>query len=505
MPKIAAIDTGSNAIRLLIGNLDEHGKVEQVDTIRMPVRLGQDVFFNQILQENTIQLAVDAFVQFRRVIDDFGVSNIKAIATSAVREAQNKHILIERIERASGIKLEVISAEEEARLISLAVASVVDMENKNIVVVDIGGGSVEITVSRGGNIETTSSFQLGTVRLLQNLSEEKKLLKPNSFSLLLKEAVEAARRHIENAIGSKDIDFCVGTGGNVEEIGLLCQRLKYSASEKKISSQDLTKLVSYLSQMTDQDRVRILGLRPDRADVILPASIVLNKIVNIAQINDILIPNVGLKNGLLVDMAREIAQEANGIGNHQIRESASRIGNKYNFDQEHGLFVAKMALELFDQTVSLHQLGNDERLILEIGATLHDIGHFINTVDHDQHGAYILESNHLIGFSELQQKMLAALVRYHRKGYPYREDYNGSGLTIKERMTISKLCALLRLADALDSSHLKKISSLRIEQVNSGWLLTLKSQEDISLEKWNLNKRRALFQDVFGQNLEIGE
>jgi exopolyphosphatase/guanosine-5'-triphosphate,3'-diphosphate pyrophosphatase len=505
MPKIAAIDVGSNAIRLVIGNLDERGKVEPVETLRMPVRLGKDVFSDQTLQESTIQSTVDTFIQFRRVIDDFGVLCIKAVATSAVREAQNKELLIERIESASGIHLEAISGEEESRLACLAVASAMDVAGKRILMVDIGGGSVEITITIGDDILSTTSLQLGTVRLLQNLSEEKAFLKPVSFSLLLKESVEAARFHIEHAISLQKLDFCVGTGGNVEEIGLLCQQLKYSPSERKISSPALSKLVAKLSKMSDHERMHEFNMRPDRADVILPASFVLNQIVSIAGVDDIYIPAVGLKNGLLIDMAEDCVRQSHRISDHVVLESALRIGNKYEFDEKHGLFVAKMALELFDQTMSLHRLGAEERLILEIGAILHDIGHFINTVDHDAHGAYILETNHLIGLSESQQKMVASLVRYHRKGYPYREYRDGSDLTSKERIVISKLCALLRLADALDSSHQKKIESLTMAQVNNRWVLTLKSLEDLSLEKWNLTKRRALFQDVFGTSLEVAE
>jgi len=505
MPKIAAIDVGSNAIRLVIGNLDDRGKVEPVETIRTPVRLGKDVFTDQILQEDTIQSTVDTFIQFRRVIDDFGVMCTKAVATSAVREAQNKELLIDRIEQESGIHLEAISAEEESRLACLAVASAMEVAGKRIVMVDIGGGSVEVTIALGDDILSSSSFQLGTVRLLQNLSEEKTYLKPLSFSRLLTESVEAARRPMEHALAGPALDFCVGTGGNVEEIGLLCQQLKYSKSEKKISALALSKLVTTLNRMSDQDRAQEFNLRPDRADVILPASIVLNQIVSIARVSDIFIPNVGLKNGLLIDMAGDCAKQAHRISDHLVVESALRIGRKYDFDEEHGLFVAKLALALFDQTTSLHQLGGQERLILEVGAILHDIGHFINTVNHDAHGAYILESNHLLGLNEMEQQMLATLVRYHRKGVPYQEYRDGADLTSKQRMTIAKLCALLRLADALDSSHQKKITSLAMTESKSMWILTLNSSEDLSLEKWNLKKRRGLFQSIFGKALEIAD
>ena len=310
---------------------------------------------------------------------------------------------------------------------------------------------------------------------------------------------------MESDIGTAEVDFCVGTGGNVEEIGILCEKLKFSDSATHITAYNLQQLVVYLGKMTDRDRIRKLGLRTDRADVILPALIVLDQIVNISKVKDIFIPNVGLKNGVLLDMASNFAQETNIVNKTQVRESALRIGNKYNFDLEHGLFVAQIALSIFDQTVPLHELGPQERLLLELAATLHDIGHFISTVDHDQHGAYILGANHIIGISENQQKMIACLVRYHRKGYPYRDDFGNSEISVMDRLTITKLAAILRIADGLDSSHLQKVTDVRIVQKYPAWKMNLISNEDLSYEKWRITKKCELFKDIFGQSLEISD
>ena len=196
MPKIAAIDTGSNAIRLIIANVDENTKVEQLETIRVPVRLGQDVFKNHEFSETTIQSVVDAFIQFKRVIDDFGVSQVKAVATSAMREADNRQILIDRVKRATGIQVEVIIGEEEARLVSMAVANAMQLDDKRVVMVDIGGGSVEITITFGNKIISTNSYQLGTVRLLQNLMRKKNREVISPFILHVDERIDKARQTI---------------------------------------------------------------------------------------------------------------------------------------------------------------------------------------------------------------------------------------------------------------------------------------------------------------------
>jgi exopolyphosphatase / guanosine-5'-triphosphate,3'-diphosphate pyrophosphatase len=501
--KIAAIDAGSNALRLVVANLDDTWQVELLENIRNPVRLGQDIFSNNIFEESTIQQTVDAFIQFRRIIDDFGVSRLRAVATSAVREAQNGEILIDRIARASGINLEVISGEDEANLIQLAVSNVLDLGEKRAVLVDIGGGSVEVTVTKGKNIISTNSLNLGTVRLLQRLNGEGGEQSQRRFILLLREYTESARRRIEQLIGKEKFDMCVGTGGNVEEIGELRQKLLTRDSDRFVTVDELDELIEMLDRLSVQERIQQLNMRPDRADVILPASLVLRLVADIAGVKEVIIPYVGLKNGVLLEMARSMAQEMKLPNRFQVWESAMRIGRKYQFDFDHASRISKLAARLFDQAVKIHLLNGEERLILEIGALLHDSGHFINTVDHDKHGYYILKANHIIGLSERQQEMVASLVLFHRKGIPYRDEGISPTLSQKDRLIVTKLCAFLRLADAMDASHTQRVIDAILNQVNSAWHIRLVGKEDLTLEKWSVMKRRNLFQDIFGVSLEV--
>ena len=197
MQKIAAIDAGSNAIRMIVGNVDENWRVEPIENIRLPVRLGQDVFASGSLGEKTIQQAVEAFLHFQRVASDLGVVKTRAIATSALREAANGDILVDRIARTSGIEIEIISGAEEARLIHQAVAHTINLKGKRAVLIDIGGGSVEVTLSENQNMISTESYNMGTVRLLQKLDGEGDSGFPfpgskRPFSLLVREYAEAA-------------------------------------------------------------------------------------------------------------------------------------------------------------------------------------------------------------------------------------------------------------------------------------------------------------------------
>src|SRR6202142_174680 len=509
MQIIAAIDVGSNAIRMVVGRFNESRTMEVLENIRLPVRLGTDAFGPGRLREVTIQQTVNAFLHFQTIASDLEVTKVRAIATSAMREATNGDILIDRVLRATGIGIEAISGEEEARLVHLAVSNAINLKGKHAVLIDIGGGSVEVTIAEDKKVISTESYNMGTVRLLQKLNgKSKSFFSPSTakhpFSLLIREYAEAARRRIDREIGNAKVDVCAGTGGNVEEMGRLRQKIFKRDSDKLITLSELQELIEKLSEMTVKERIQKLKLRSDRADVILPATIVLHLIAREAGVKQIAIPHVGLKDGLLLDMAAELKLAQGTPRREQVWESALRLGQKYQFDANHAKRTAHLAGHLFDECTELHNLSQEDRLLLEVGALLHDIGHFINTIDHDKHGYYILQANPLIGLNEHQQEIVANLVRYHRATFPSLEDLNFRALPQKDRATVTKLCALIRLADGMDVSHAQHVSDVVLTQKKKGWTLTLRGRGDLMLEKWALNKRRALFHEIFGVELEIG-
>lgn len=498
MLMVAAIDVGSNAIRMTVGEVDDSWKVKAIENIRLPIRLGKDVFTKGTLDETSMQQTVDAFRRFQHVAKDFGVFRLRAVATSAMREASNGLLLADRIYRASEIKVDIIDGDEEARLIHQAVTHALNIENKHTLMIDIGGGSVEVTLSTGRNIIFTDSYKMGTVRLLKNL--ETKGRSKQTFSQLVGEYAESARRRIEHEIGSEKISICVGTGGNVEEIGRLRQKLFKAESDRSITMVELEQLIERLSHMSVEERIRKFKLRLDRADVILPAAIILHLIAGQASIKQIAIPNVGLKDGILLDLAEELSRAPRPQRREQVMESVLHLGRKYQFDEEHARLTSKLAAQLFLQSASLHDLDESNLLLLEAAALLHDIGHFINTVDHEKHGQYLLKANHLIGLSEREQDIVASLVRYHRSKTPSIDEDGFKSLSQEDRLTALKLSAFLRLADSMDVSHVGRIQQAALKEGRNGWQLKLPN--NMMLEKWTIEKRKALFETVFGVKLD---
>ena len=344
MPKIAAIDVGSNAIRMMVSQLNTTGNLETLENLRLPVRLGQDAFTTGVFSEQTMQMAVDAFLRFRKVADVFEVNQTRAVATSAMRETGNSDFLIERILSESGFAIEIISGEEEARLIHLAVINTLNLLGGKAILIDIGGGSVEVTLSDGERIISTESYGMGTVRLLNKLESSDGKTMP--FNRLVREYAESARLHIDREIGAEKVSICVGTGGNIEEMGKLRKRLFKRERDDLINLDELERLVEELGEMSVAERMRKLDLRSDRADVILPAAVVLHMIAREAGVSEVLIPGVGLKDGLLLDMA-PMAMGPSLPRRDQAVASAERMGRKYAYDAEHAFFTARMAVSLF--------------------------------------------------------------------------------------------------------------------------------------------------------------
>jgi len=501
MPAFAAIDVGSNAMRLAIGSSNADRRLSLVENVRESVRLGQDVFTTGTISEATIDSAVEAFKRFREAIDARGAQWTKAVATSATREALNRDLFIDRIAQAAGIDVVVIGPDEEARLIQLAVEEKVDLRNTLAMLVDIGGGSTEITLSSDGKIISTESFKMGAVRLLQVLEGKKHGEK--HFNQLVREYVDATEKRMKKEIGSEKIDLCVGTGGNIETLGDLRREVLGKEKDTVLTQGELDTLIKKLLGMSFEERVAQLRLRPDRADVIVPASIVLQRIMKQAGVDEVVIPRVGLKDGLLLDMVQELYGGKRATQREQVMASSLQIGRKYMFDEQHGTTVARFAVQLFDETRQLHNLSLEYRLLLEVAALLHDIGSFIGMADHHKHTLYLLTATPVIGLTKEQMDIVAHVARYHRKSQPKPQHDTFRLLPPKDRVIVSKLASLLRLADAMDNEHASKVGDFSVEYRKPKLIMRLHGEGDLLLEKWALLKKSPMFEETFSVKVAV--
>ena len=300
MERLGAIDIGSNAIRLVIGERDDHGDIRVVKKVREAVRLGADVFASGTISAKTREKALETFVKFRDLLKTHGVQRSKAIATSALREANDRDSFIEEVKEASGIQIDVIDGIEEGRLVYSAVAHRMNLSDNVALLIDIGGGSVELTISDHGEIRASQTFKLGTVRLLQMLEEKK--LKEKHLRFLIETQFEPAKAFLETQLKDHHVDFCVGTGGNFECLGKLRVALLHKNSIFSMTREEVGQLVDHLQTMSVKERIQFLRLRPDRADVVIPAALVTQCVMEHAQNDVLMIPYVGLRDGILTSL-----------------------------------------------------------------------------------------------------------------------------------------------------------------------------------------------------------
>lgn len=501
---IGAIDVGSNAMRLAIANVNRAGELTIVTSMREPVRLGKDSFAAGYIREETAERALEAFGRFKAKLDEHGSRHVRAVATSALREAHNRDVFVDRVMQETGIDLAVIGGEEEARLISLAVSYHMSLRDKLAMLIDIGGGSVEVTLVEDGDILDTESFRMGTVRLIERFRRDG--TPEDVFHQQVREYIDVSHVWLADKLGNpaeggRQVDLCVGTGGNCEALRELAKTLGDTGNV--ITVKNLDTLCDHLLKATYDERMQRYGLRPDRADVIVPAALVLQQLLRQVGVDRLHVPGVGLKDGLLVDMLPDVLANKKDMHRDQVIASAIQLGRRYHFDERHGRAVARFALDLFDQTQKQHLMGEEARLLLEVAALLHDVGQYVNISGHHKHTHYLIHASPIVGLSEMQRAIIANVARYHRKSPPTVRHEPYRILQPRDRLLVTKLAAILRIADALDAEHAGKVGDIRVEFKRPYLHLRLRGDGDLLLEKWAVGRKAALFEEVYGVKVSL--
>jgi exopolyphosphatase/guanosine-5'-triphosphate,3'-diphosphate pyrophosphatase len=504
--RIAAIDVGSNAIRFYVVEPTEGSSYRVVENLREAIRLGGDVFLTGTIREENIQKAESAFRRFAQLLKTHSVKTVRAVATCAIREAGNGDLALDRLEHASGIRVEVITGDEEAYLITLAVGKRIPLKKQNALIVDLGGGSVEISFVENGKITTTESHNFGAVRLLDILSSAgEELAQDGAF---LKEYMELVSRKLSRRLGVRKAPLLIATGGNIEAVAQIpdvqAEPHPDYPETVGIKPSNLRRLMEEIAGMTVKTRMEKFGLREDRADVILPACYVYHKIAEINGSEEILVPRVSLKDGIVLDLLR---QEKDGERSGDIREqvlvSCRQLAARYRVDLPHAEKVASLACRIFDQTEEIHQLGAKTRILLEAAALLHDIGYFISMQKHHKHSYYVIANSEIVGLSPADRLLVAHIARYHRKSPPRTDHAEFEGLPKRDRATVRGLAGILRIADALDKEHADAIEEISCKTGNGHLVIQARGKTSGRLEGWGMKKNSELFRDTFGIDVRL--
>lgn len=495
--RAACIDIGSNGIRCVAAEHDGSATPRILAQDRAAVRLGASVFQTGTIDAASLDEAIAALRSFKLGLDKLAPIRIRAVATSAVRDARNRKQFRKRARDEAGIEIEVISGGEEARLVHLAVAQRIHMDGNPWLLVDVGGGSVEVSLANGEGIQWTESRAMGAVRLLEHYRSARD--RPRKAQRLITETIETLRLP---DLDDHRLAGVVATGGNIEELAGLVGRPSPGAVVDAVPAKELTALLDDMQRMTTAERAKKWDLKPDRADVILPAGLVYAYVAKLAGAEEILVPHVALKDGVLAELMQEAAAPV-VVPERKAVRSALALGRRYRFEEAHGVHVERLSLSLFDQLADMHHLDARDRTLLAAAAVLHDVGRHIDDRKHHKHSYYLISQSEIFGLSKAEVGIVAQVARYHRKAEPRLKHPAYAALAVPDRDRVDRLSALLRVADALDRQHKSKVHAVRCVRSAGRVRLELAVEGDIDLEEWAVERKGGLFERLFGHKVEL--
>lgn len=487
---LAAIDVGTNAVRLKIARILSDGAIEPLHEERDPIRPGEGVFKSRVMRKEVADRLLSTLRRYAALSKRHG-ARVRAVATSAIREARNRDEILRRVHRECGFELDVVSGREEARLICLGVLRGKAPSQRSILI-DVGGGSTEVASAKGETPTNLWSIALGAVRLSETFDTSKPL-DAKGLKMIRAYASELVSESLpSHVIGMPQA--ALGSSGSIRAlVGYAATPGTGHATRKQI-----VRAVKELALMTMEERRA--HFEPGRAEVILAGAVIVEAVMKGLHLESVAAVPSGLRDGILVDLIRSGRGQAY---DPSLPDAALSLGRRFGLDERHARQVAGLSLELFDQLADLHKLPASLRPLLEAAALLHDVGHAVNYQKHHRHTFYLIDQADIPGLADHQRHMVASIARYHR-GSPPAPTHNAmAGFSTDEVQQVTKLATLLRVADCLDRSHHQPVKHVRARMATVQVALKVVSDRPVDLELWDASREAELFRRVFRKRLEL--
>lgn len=507
---LAAVDIGTNSVHMVVARVGPDGRMEILEREKEMVRLGRSGGDMKRLEADAVDRGVAALTRCRSVAEAHG-AELAAVATSAVREADNRQEFLDRAYDEAGVSVEVISGFEEARLIHLGVLQSLPFFDDRLLLCDIGGGSTEVLLGHRGEVLASRSFRLGAIRLTERFLARDEL-KPKH--------VERCRQHAEamlaafgQEVAAAGFDTVVGASGTIETVVAMARAARgddevaRTLNGQRISAAEVTAVVELLASTPDPGaRAALPGMDAKRADILLGGAIVLEQLVRTFGVTELVFSDYALREGVLLDQARR----RSGATLHHLqdlrRRSVLHLMELTDEHPEHSREIARHALDLFDGLRPLLGLDDEARALLEAGALLCNVGVFISHSGHHKHSYYVIRnSEHLAGFTDREIELIAQVARYHRKSAPKSKHAEWRSLRRRDRDLVVALAAVLRVAIGLDRSHRGRVARAGVGWDDDRVLIDLHPDgaDPIDLEVHSAELRRGLLEQVTGRKVEI--
>lgn len=512
MSRYAAIDIGSNSIRLLVADVNPGeprkgagvANVQTLATDRQVVRLGTGVFREGRITQQSMDLGCEVLRRMATQYRQLDVAGIRAVGTAALRDASNRDEFLGRAGEILGTPVEVISGLEEARLVHLGVQSQWPHPTQRVLILDIGGGSAQLILSEGHFIEAFSK-PLGAVRLTE-LFLKSDPADPREL-VRLEKYVQERLVGAANRFTTKKIDRFIGTSSTIAAVVSAVNQVRRAkrdeADRQRASAAQVRALFGRLAGMNVEARKRVSGIGPRRAEIVVAGTAVVNLMLETLRLPSIYYSTAGVRDGIIADLAHgRMGQEQARMDGDQ-RRIVRALVRKYGMSAPHVSKVAELANMLFDGLRHLHRLPLARGRVLEAAAHLYNIGHFINEARHHRHSQYLVMNADMPGFTPQERVMIANLCRYHRKSMPGPSHDSFQALAPEDRRTITLLTPLLRIAVALDQSQEQKVEQVEPIAGEHGVELRLYSRGDVDIEQWHAEQACRVFQEVYGLPVNV--
>jgi len=506
--RLAAIDIGSNSVRLLVAEALRGGTYRILDEEREPTRLGRSVSSEGRLDDESMDRTVAALRTFKEIATGYQATRLRTIATCAVREARNGPEFCRRVREEVGLEVEVISGEREARLAFSSVQHAFDLTGRNTVVADIGGGSTEVVFATGGLIEAIFSTPLGAVRLTEQFGLGECCESPDSARGLerLEEEIGAVlkKRTTRPLFAPHLLVGCGGTFTTLAELMMASKReVDVPVAGYKVSHAEVRHLLDRLRKIPLRARRGLAGMTPDRADIIIAGLTIVDALMKRFHVNVLAVHTRGVRDGLLREMLEESAPGSPADDAAHRDAAIERLAAACSGELEHGRTVAALAGRIFEQLASPLDLPPGDRLLLECAARLQDVGYVINYDQHHKHSYHLIRNSRLPGLRSHDVELVANVARYHRGAHPKRKHENLARLSSDDQRRVQRMAAILRVAGGLDRSRTQQVRDVIARVEDGGVILDVVADQEPQVDLWGAERRTELFENVFGMKLAV--
>jgi exopolyphosphatase/guanosine-5'-triphosphate,3'-diphosphate pyrophosphatase len=504
MPTFAAIDIGSNSVRLKIAEANRD-RLKTVFEDREVTRLGAGVFANGSLEPQAMAFTIQVLQRFLRAIQSYAADRVRVVATSALRDAKNSRAFVDWVRTATGWRVEIISGLEEGRLIHLGIVSNAPIGNTRVLLMDLGGGSCELTLSDHGHIAEMVSLPIGAVRLTQTFlqSDPPRKRELEQMRALIQREISRVQKRVLEA----DVQAAIATSGTAAALSnYYSGRGDDPSKPAAVPQESLSKIAKDLSKRNLAQRQALRGIGLRRAEIIVAGSMVYSELLEMCELGSFRYLPLGLRDGLLAQMMADYnASSAMAERVESERQDALISAAKhYGVDLVLARRIRDLAIHLFRRLQPVHQLPEQYADWLEAAAMLHEVGSYINRSGRRRHAYYVIAHSEIFGYTPVQRLIIAAVARYIGKSLPSPSDRNMRLLPSGAQGRVPKAVALLRLARALDQSRRGAVQDLRIkigEDERVTLRLTPSTAEGVELELWAVEQEKDYFREVFGREL----